>query len=64
MAGLQFNPKGSLLNLKVVTSLLSSSTITWKSASFRSNVVKLKVKLGAYADAARGLGAHLRDIGP
>ncbi len=22
------------------------------------------VKLGAYADAARGLGAHLRDIGP
>ncbi len=23
-----------------------------------------KVKLGAYADAARGLGAHLRDIGP
>ncbi len=23
-----------------------------------------KVKLGAYADAARGSGAHLRDIGP
>ncbi len=26
--------------------------------------VKVKVKLGAYADAARGLGAHLHDIGP
>ncbi len=23
-----------------------------------------KVKVGAYAGAARGLGAHLRDIGP
>ncbi len=25
--------------------------------------VAVKVKLGAYADAARRLGAHLRDIG-
>ncbi len=24
----------------------------------------IKVKLGAYAEAARGLGVHLRDIGP
>ncbi len=26
--------------------------------------VQVKVKFGAYADAARGLGAHLCDIGP
>ncbi len=25
---------------------------------------KVKVKLGAYSETSRGLGAHLRDIGP
>ncbi len=29
-----------------------------------TNECLAKLKLGAYAEAARGLGAHLRDIGP
>ncbi len=29
-----------------------------------SYVLGVQVKLGVYAEAARGLGAHLRDIGP
>ncbi len=34
------------------------------SQGLRTVQSRVKVKLGAYAEAARGLGAHLSDIGP
>ncbi len=47
---------------KLITSIirprLEYATVVW------SPRLKVKVKLGACADAARGLGAHLRHIGP
>ncbi len=56
-----FKNKGVVLPLynSFVRPLLEYAVQFWS-----PNHAKCKVKLGAYADAARGLGAHLRDIGP
>ncbi len=57
----------SFKNKDVVLPLHNSSVrphLKYAVQSWSPHHAKDKVKLGAYPEAARGLGAHLRDIGP